>query len=121
MQAGEQPRARHHLQPLALVVCDGGARGRGTLAADHLGASAFDVMHDDRHVAAGAIQMRLDHLQGEGGGDGGVERIAAFLQDAHADRGRNPMGGGDHAEHALDLGAGGEGIWIDVAHGCPWL
>jgi hypothetical protein len=29
--------------------------------------------------------MRLDHLQGEGGGDRRVEGVAAALQDAHAD------------------------------------
>ena len=61
---------------------DGRARRRRTLAADHLGAAALDVMHDDRNVAAGTVQMRLDHLQREGGGDAGVERIAALFQDA---------------------------------------
>ena len=116
----EQPGAGHHLQPLALVVRNGGACGRGTLAADHFGAPALDVVHDDRHVAARAVQMRFHHLQGEGGGDGGVECVAAFFQDAHADRGGDPVRGGNHPEHALDLGAGGEGIGIDVAHGL-WL
>src|ERR1700722_641141 len=70
---------------------------------------------------AGTVQVRLDHLQGEGGGDGGVERVAAFFQDAHAHRGRNPVGRGDHAEHAFDFGAGGGGIGIDIAPGYPWL
>ena len=93
-----------------------GRFGRGrALAADHLGAAAFDVMHDDGHIAAGPVQMRLDDLQREGGGDTGVKRVAAFLQDSHADGGGDPMGRGDDPERAFDFRPGGERIGIDVA------
>ena len=119
---GEQAGARHHVEAEAAVMGDGGAGRRRALAADHLDAALAGVMEDDGDVAAGAVEMRLHHLQGEGGGAGGVERIAALLQGRHADRGRDPVGRGDDPEGALDLGAGGEGIGIDVAHrGTPPL
>ena len=95
---------------------DGGLGRRRTLAADHLGLALAHVVEDDRHVAARTVEMRLDHLQREGGGDGGIEGVAAFLQRRHADGGRDPVGRGDHAERALDLGPGGERIRIDVFH-----
>ncbi len=101
------------------VMRNGGFGRRRTLAADHLGASALHVVHDNRHVAAGTVEMRLDHLQCERGGDTGVEGIAAFLKGGHADRGGDPVGRGDDAKGAFDLGPGGEGIGVDVAHGNP--
>ena len=115
---GEQAGARHHVEALALVVRDGGAGRRRALAADDLRLAALHVIEDDRHVAARAVQVRLDHLQREGGGAGGVERVAALLQRRHADGGGDPVRRGDDAERALDLGPRGEGIGIDVAcHG----
>ena len=35
-------------------------------------------MQDQRHIAARPAEMRLDDLQGEGGGDGGIEGVAAL-------------------------------------------
>ena len=102
-------------------MCDGGAGGGGALAADHLGAAAFDVMDDDRDVAAGAVEMRFHDLQREGGGDAGIERIAALFQNAHADRRRDPVGRGHDPKCAFDFGPGGEGIRIDIAHVNPGL
>jgi hypothetical protein len=40
--------------------------------------------------------VRLHDLQREGGRASRIERIAATLQDAHADRRRDPVGGGHH-------------------------
>ncbi len=37
------------------------------------GLRLLHVIENDRHVAARAVQMRLDHLQREGGRDRGVE------------------------------------------------
>ncbi len=91
--------------------------GRGTLAADHLGAAALGVVDNNRHIAARTVQMRLDHLQREGGGDAGVEGVAALLQNTHADRSGDPVRRGDDAEGAFDFRAGGERIGIDVPHG----
>ena len=113
---GEQPGAGHQIEPFAAIMRDGGAGRRRSLAADHLRLAALDVVDDDRHVAAGAVEMRLDHLQREGGRHRGIEGIAAVLQHRHADRGRDPVRRGDDAERAVDLGPGGEGIRIDDAH-----
>jgi hypothetical protein len=98
---------------------DGRLRRRGALAADHLGAAALGVVHDDRHVAAGTVQMRLHYLQRKGRGDAGVERVTAFFQNAHADGGGDPVRRGHHAKGALDFRPCGERIGIDVAHGRP--
>ena len=114
-QAGEQAGAGHHVEAFALVMRDGGA-GRGrALAADQLGLALAHVVEHHRHVAARAVQVRLDHLQREGGGDRGVEGVAAALQRAHADGGGDPVRRGDDAEGAVDLGPRGEGVGIDVA------
>ncbi len=113
---GEQPGARHHVEAEAAVVGDGGAGRSRSLAADDLHLAALDVEHDDRNVAARAVEMRLHHLQREGGGDRRVEGVAALLQGRHADRGGDPMGRGDDAERAFDLRPGGEWVGIDVAH-----
>ena len=113
---GEQAGARHHVEGLAAVMRDGGGGRRRALAADHLDLALAHVVDDDRNVAARAVEMRLDHLQREGGGDRGVEGIAALLQGRHADRGGDPMGRGDDAERAVDLGPRGERIGIDVFH-----
>ena len=113
----QQSGAGHHLEALAAVMRDGRALRCRTLAANHLGAASFGVVHDDRHVAARAVQMRLDHLQGEGGGDAGIEGVAAFFENAHPDRGGDPVRRGDDAESAFDFRPRGERIGIDIAHG----
>ena len=113
---GEQAGARHHVEAELVEMRDGRAGRRRTLAADHLGLALAGVVEDHRHVAARPVEMRLDHLQREGGGAGGVERVAALLQDRHADRRGDPVGRRDDAEGAFDLGTGGERILIDVAH-----
>ena len=111
----EQAGAGHHLQAFAAIMRDGRFRGRRALAADHLDLCALHVMHDDRHIAAGAVQMRLDHLQREGGGDAGVERIATLFQHGHPDRGGDPVRRGNDPERSFDFRPCGERIGIDVA------
>ncbi|MHC2699167.1 hypothetical protein ACVMHZ_002300 [Bradyrhizobium liaoningense] len=111
----EQAGARHHVEAFASVMCDGGARGCRALTADHLGAAALHVVDDDGYVAAGTVQMRLDHLEREGGGNAGIESIPALFQDGHADGRRNPVRGGDDPERAFDLRPRRERIGIDIA------
>ena len=115
----QQSGPGHHLEALAAVVRNGGPRWGRALAANHLGAAAFGVMHNDRHVAAGTVQMWLDHLQREGGGDSGVERVAALFQRGHPNCGGDPVGGGHDAKRAFDFRPGRERIGIDVAHRSP--
>jgi hypothetical protein len=112
----EQSGAGHQIEAFALVVLDRRARRRHALAADHFRLGALDVVDDDRHVAAGPVQVRLDDLQRERGRDGCVECIAAPFQYAHAHRRCDPMGRGHDAERAFDLGAGGESAGIDIGH-----
>ena len=112
----EQAGAGHEIEAFAAIMRDGGAGRRHALAADHFRLAALDVMDDDRHIAARPVEMRLDHLQREGGGDAGVEGIAAAFQNPHADGGGDPMGRGHHAESAFDFRPRGEGVWIDVGH-----
>ena len=88
--------------------------GAGTLAADHLGVAAVHIIEDDRHVTTRPVEMRLDHLQGEGGGNRRVEGIAAAFERRHAHGGADPVRGGDHAEGTFDLGPRGERVRIDV-------
>ena len=116
---GKKAGARHHVEAEAAVMRDGGLGRRRTLAADHLGPALADVVENDRNIPARPVEMGLDHLQREGGGDRGVEGIAALFQHRHADRRRDPVGRRDHAEGALDLGPRGEGVWIDVFHRWP--
>jgi len=92
------------------------AGGRRTLPANHFRLAASRVVHDHRHVAAGAVEMRLDHLQGERGGDRGIEGVAAFFQRRHADSRRDPMSGRNDAEGPFDLRARRERVRIDDAH-----
>jgi hypothetical protein len=73
--------------------------------------STFFVLRrveDRRHVTARTVQMRLQHLQDQAGGHGGVEGVAALFQNAHADRRGDPVGRGDDAETAEHFGPGGE-------------
>jgi len=113
----QQAGAGDEVESEALVVGDGGAGRHGTLAANHLGLATLHRIQDQRHVAAGAAEMRLDHLQGEGGGHGGIESVAATLQYSHADAGGDPVRRGDDAEGADDLRPRGEGIGVDQSHG----
>ena len=92
----------------------GGLRG-DALAADHVLRLRARRVQDDRRIAARAVEMRLRHLQGEGRGGGGVERVAAALQHRHADLARDPVRAGDDTERAGDLRAGGEHAVFSVA------
>ena len=85
-----------------------GGGGRGALAADDALGAGLRVVDDNGGVAAGPVEVRFGDLQGEGGGAGGVKRVAAPLQHGLADAAGEPVGGGDDAEGAGDLGAGGE-------------
>jgi len=115
----QQAGAGNEIEAEALEVCDGGLGRHHALAAHDLGLALLDRMEDQRRVAAGAAEMRLDHLQGEGRRHGGVERIAAALENSHADRGRDPVGGSHDAERAGDLRARREGVRIDQLQGLP--
>ena len=56
-----------------------------------------------RNVAAGTIQMRLDDLQREAGGNSSVEGVAAAFQHGHACSRSEPVRGRDHPERSPQL------------------
>ena len=89
---------------------------RDALAADHVAAPVLLAPYEDRRLAERAVEMWLDDLQGEPGGRRGVKRIAALFENAHANRRGNPMGRGDGAKGAADLGSGGK-IWQCLSSG----
>ena len=77
--------------------------GGGALAAENVLGAGDGVVEQDGSVAAGSVEMGLGDLEGEGGGAGGVEGVAAPFEDGHADRRCEPVGGGDDAERAGDF------------------
>ena len=107
---GQQAGAWDDVEPeVVAIVRDRCAGRRRALSAHDDGLLRLGVVEHDGHVAAGPAQVRFHHLQREGRGDAGVERVAAALQGAHADRGPDPMGGGDDPEGPVDLRPGREG------------
>ncbi len=115
--AGSQEAgAGNQIEAFAAVMRDCCLRGRYALPANDFWLAAPHVMDNHRNVAARTVEMRLDDLQGEGGGDAGVEGVAALFQDSHADGGGDPMRRRDHPESALDFRPGGEGIRVDIGH-----
>ncbi len=104
---GQRPGARDEVQPQPPVV--GGARpGRcHTLPAQHPHLAAGRG-EQDGHLAGGTVQVRFDDVQHEGTGHGRVVGVAAVLQYGHRRLRGQPVGGGDHAEGALQGRSGGE-------------
>ncbi len=105
---GEQPAAGHQVEPEAGEGLRRGGGGGGPLAAEHEGLAAAGVMGDDRDFTARAVQVRLDDLEHEPGGDGRVERVAAVLQHRHPGCRGEPVRRGHHAEGAREFRPGRE-------------
>ena len=53
---------------------------------------------EDEEIAAEAVAGRLHQADGGVGGNGGVDGVAAALEDLHAGAGRQRLAGGDDAE-----------------------
>ena len=100
----EHARARDELVAELAVALDRRRGGRDALAAERDRLAAVDRAEERRHLAAGAVQVRLDDLQREAGRDRRVERVAAALEHRHPGRGGEPVRRGDHAERAAQLG-----------------
>jgi hypothetical protein len=69
------------------------SRRCGALPAHRRAAPLALAPQHQRHLAAGPVQVRLDHLQHEAAGHGGIEGIAAALQHAHGGLRGEPVGG----------------------------
>ena len=110
-RGGEEAGTGNQLESELSVGLDRRSGGCDTLTREHHGPSRVrpaPAGEEDGDLATRTVEVRLDDLEGETGGDGGVERVAAGLEDRHACGRREPVGGGDHAEGAGELGAGGE-------------
>ena len=78
-------------------------RGRNPLRAEDERLAALGAPEHSGKISAGPVQVRLDDLQGEARGDGGVEGVPAALEHRHPGGGSEPVGRGDHAEGAAQL------------------
>ena len=111
----QQPVAGHQVKPQPPERPQRGTARRRSLAVQHEhlavprpAARPAGVVADHRDLAAEPVHVRLDDLEHQAGGDGGVEGVAAGLQRGHAGRGGQPVGGRHHAEGARELRPGGE-------------
>ena len=109
---------RHLVVPGGFHLVDG--NGRRRVAA---GVQAVQLVLDPDQgegVAADGAAGGFDHGQRGGGGDGGVNGVAAGTQHGDAGLGSQRLRGGDHAvagEHALALGSVGVLVGREAQHG----
>ena len=75
-----------------VVALDRRRAGRDALAAERDRLAAVDREEERRHLAARPVQVRLDDLQRQPGGDGRVEGVAAALEHRHPGRGWRASG-----------------------------
>ena len=75
------------------------------LAADHHRRRPVAGLEDDRHLAARAVVVRLQEVQREAGGHGGVDGVAALAEDVEAGLGGERVAGGNHGARGHDGGA----------------
>ena len=95
--------------PELVEALDRRGRGRDALSAERERLTALRRPEHGGNLAAGPVQMRLDDLEDEAGGDGRVEGVAAALEHRHPGLRREPVRRRDHPEGAAKLGARGEG------------
>jgi len=80
--------ARDDVDLLCLEPLDGRGSGRVTLPVDGVDPFLPCTIDQDRHFAADAVRLRLEQVDRDPGGNTGIDCIAAFLEHAHARRGR---------------------------------
>ena len=110
-QAASTPVPGDELVAELVVALDRGSAGRDPLTAERDRLPAVDWEEERGHLAARAVQVRLDDLQRQAGRDRCVERVATALEHGHAGRGREPVRRRDHPERAAQLGPGREAHW----------
>ena len=71
---------------------DGGPGRGNTLAADGAGCVLPRKTDQGGHVAEGAVQMRLDHMEHKAHRGGGIEGRAALFKKLHAHGRGDPVG-----------------------------
>src|SRR5690606_27156248 len=107
---GQRTGTGHQGESLAAVVLDTCAGRSRTLPHEHRGPARFPCRREDAgHVTTGPVEVRLDDMQDEPRGHGGVESVAAAFQDRLRRPGREPVRRGRHPEGPPEGGTGGEG------------
>src|SRR5262249_48292791 len=82
-----------------------------TLPADGERLLVFDGIDEDRHFAADAVALRLQHVEGEAARDGGVDRVAALVEHPLSGPRCEVMAGCDDAVRAHVHGPRREWCW----------
>ncbi len=104
----EQPGAGHEIETeLGEPLRRGGTRRR-PLAVDDVHRVLAGTVEEHGCLATEAVLMRLDDLEHETCGGGGVEGVASPLEHRHAGLCGQPMRSRHHAEWAAELRPGGE-------------
>jgi hypothetical protein len=88
----QQADARHLLEAKGAEGRGAGVGRRAALSAQGVHALLALAPQQDRRLAAGAVEVRLHHLQHEAARHGGVEGVAAALQHAHRGLRGQPVG-----------------------------
>lgn len=104
---GQRSGAGDEVEAEGAVVGDRDPGGGDALAAENP-YGAVGRGDERRELPGGPVEVRLDDVQDETGGDGRVEGVAAVLQYGHGAAGGEPVRGGHHAEGALEGGSGRE-------------
>ncbi len=97
----DRARHRHRMHAVGRDLADAaiqeplGAGGGGRAAGAVIGDDLVAALGRDQHeaIAADAGHRRLDDAERGGGGDRGVDRVAAGAQDVDGDQGGEGMGG----------------------------
>ncbi len=105
----QQTLSRNQRDSQRTEMRDRGAGRRGHVAVDRIDAISLRRPHQDRRLAADRMQMRVDDAFDQSGGDGGVDRVAAFGKHARAGCGRKVMLAGNHRAPAHQQ-------WINGRH-----
>src|SRR5688572_12400601 len=82
---GKEAGAGDQVETQVLEGLDGRAGGGDPLTGQETGSPrAVAPREEDRDLTTGTVEVRLDDLEGEAGGGGGVERVASGFEDGHA-------------------------------------
>ena len=98
---GQEAVAGDDVEAQATEVVEGRALRHPALTVDRMDVLGLGLMDENRHLAADAVLVRLEHRQAEGDGRRGVDGVAAMLQHAEAGRGRQVVLARDHAVGAM--------------------
>ena len=96
------PRLRHLGMSLRLQQRRRQAGRRPAAGVEAVERAGLRVVDDGEQIAADAVRLRLDQAHDGVGRDGGVDRVAASLEDLHAGLRRERLAGGDDAVFGRD-------------------